>query len=173
MPPVYSTCLLQLYCLVSIVCLPVLSTIATCLSTAACLPACLPVWNGLAQLCCCLSVSSRAGLSRQPVATSWPGYRATKLLFIALTLSFWQQGLKIFRFLPGTEAQTHCHVVIVAMLKNCRVPSSGLHLYAYLWLACPSAAACCLQLPVVTSVTFREVKKKKWTLSLTHYMLIS
>ena len=137
------------------------------------LPACLPVLDGLAQRCCCLSVSSRAGLSRQPVATSWPGYRATKLLFIALTLSFWQQGLKIFRFLPGTEAQTHCHVVIVAMLKNCRVPSSGLHLYAYLWLACPSAAACCLQLPVVTSVTFREVKKKKWTLSLTHYMLIS
>ena len=68
--------------------------------------------------------------SDNSAATTWPCFKATKLLVIALLLySLWQlhldtKTLTFFTFFRVPEALLRCRVVIVAKLNNRNVPSS-------------------------------------------------
>ena len=88
------------------------------------------MWNNNGKLSITI-VQSWAG--DNSVATMWPCFQGTKLFVIAIfTISVVaipsrHQGLTIF-LVPDLvlEALLRCRVVVVAKLKNCRVPSSAI-----------------------------------------------
>ena len=130
MPPVYSTCLLQLYCLVSIVCLPVLSTIATCLSTAACLPAYLSGMVLPSSVAACLSTAELGSrdnlLQHRDQVIEPPNY-----CLLPWRYHFDSKGLKSFVFCP---AQKPKHIVTLSLSRCLKI------------VACP--ALVCIFMPI-------------------------